>query len=796
MRNKLRFAACIAVCLGVAYCTGYSTQEILDATFVAKDKTPVNLLSPPDKTVSTKNPNFVWTSRNGASSYLLEISSKADFSQIVLSKTIASGSSPSYTLLNTDLNSLSALDAASYYWRVTADYAGDRITSTSALFHVLADNIVYVSAGASASNQIGNKSFPFTSIQAAIENANTRRSGVANVAMDVYVAAAASPYAEEISLRPGISIRGGYLATDWSRNIAANVTTIQAPIDMAIKAGPTITGAYTSTTWVEGFTVQGAANTISYGIFLSNSSPTLSNNIITGGTVTANGSSYGIYCNSSAPTISNNTMTGGLATGGGATSYGLYNNSSSPVISGNTISGGSGNVSRGISNTASSPTITNNTINGGQIPGGSGASYGIENLSSSSPVISNNIINGGTSLAGNSAGIYNTLSSPTISGNTITGGESATSYGILNMSNSPITIVGNVIRTSSVGTGSLTYGISNSSAVSTSTVISRNTIWAGSAGNDSYGISNTASSSPTISNNTIISGAAVAAGVRSFGIFASSSSPAILNNTVIVGPSGTSSFGIYMDSTVTSTLRNNVIVLTGKTSNRYAIYENALAVNPTSVQNNVLYDIGTGGTFYTYRDVDGTGQCYSGGASSSGNCINIADLEADLNAEAAGIAGGNINQNPMFVNFPVKLDSTREGADAGTTYNGTANTLEVTDCTDYVTNEYLEYDRDGTARQITACSTATGSGIVTFTPALSTASVVSREVRLWGANSTNLVIDLQLRTTSPCDVREGGLNLSGLFSVDRDNVTRTPALSCGPVNTGATGWSIGAYERD
>lgn len=74
--------------------------------------------------------------------------------------------------------------------------------------------------------------------------------------MEIHVAAAASPYAEEISLRPGISIRGGYLAADWSRNIAVNVTTIQAPIDMAIKGGPTVTGAYTSTTWVEGFTVR------------------------------------------------------------------------------------------------------------------------------------------------------------------------------------------------------------------------------------------------------------------------------------------------------------------------------------------------------------------------------------------------------------------------------------------------------------------------------------------------------------------------------------------------------------
>ena len=58
------------------------------------------------------------------------------------------------------------------------------------------------------------------------------------------------------------------------------------------------------------------------------------------------------------------------------------------------------------------------------------------------------------------------------------------------------------------------------------------------------------------------------------------------------------------------------------------------------------------------------------------------------------------------------------------------------------------------------------------------------------------VRDAERATRRFVDVREGGLNLSGLFTADRDNITRTPTLSCGPVNAGATGWSIGAYERD
>ena len=60
--------------------------------------------------------------------------------------------------------------------------------------------------------------------------------------------------------------------------------------------------------------------------------------------------------------------------------------------------------------------------------------------------------------------------------------------------------------------------------------------------------------------------------------------------------------------------------------------------------------------------------------------------------------------------------------------------------------------------------------------------------------------DWRLNTNAAnCNVRGGGLDLSGSFTQDRDLLTRTignPSGGCGATNTGATGWSIGAYESD
>lgn len=387
-------------------------------------------------------------------------------------------------------------------------------------------------------------------------------------------------------------------------------------------------------------------------------------------------------------------------------------------------------------------------------------------------------------------------SSPTIANNNITTAlaSNGDSYGIYASNSSP-TILNNVIASTGAIASNASIYFLNSSGIISGNLISSNRAGA-SAG--SYGIL-VIGGSPLIMNNAIYSGP-VTPSSESFGIYLNSSASAISNNTIVVGPGpgigANTTYAIFMSVSSTPAIRNNILHLSGKSATRIGIYENGTGDNPVAIRNNAIYDTGTGGNFFPYRDADGGGLCYTGGMSSGGNCVNIADMEADLNAESSGTVGGNISQNPSFLNLPVKLDVTIDAADTGAGYSGTAATIEVFNCTDYAATEYFEYNRDGIARQISSCSTATGSGIVTFTPALSSASSTGREIRLWGTNNTNLVIDFHLQASSPCDVRQGGLDLSALFTIDRDSVPRTAIPTCGPVNSGAAGWSTGAYESN
>ncbi|MFO1481214.1 MAG: DUF1565 domain-containing protein [Turneriella sp.] len=635
-------------------CSSITTSnELLEANFLAKGQAPIDLLSPTEnQQVNTANPTFSWSSR-GVNLYTIEIASDSKFVTPVLSKEITG---TSYTLANADLMSGTAIATNTYYWRVKVSRLADNLESKIGSFFLIAipangsgyAGALHVNGSSLADIQVGSKAAPFKTISNAIQVADALRNGRHTVSVDLVVAGGV--YTEEIFLVPGISIRGGYESTNWTRNISTNATIIQAPIDTAIRGGAGVTQAYTPTTVVEGFSIRGAPSVTGYGIYLNNSSPTIKSNDIIGGD-------------------------------GSSSSYGIYNTAASPVISGNVIkSGNSSNSSTyGIYNSSSSPTIVMNTISTGSVL--TGNNHVIYN-NDSSPIISNNIIIGGAS-NGNSAAVYNSQSS-----------------------------------------------------------------------------------SPTILNNTIIAG--ITSGTTHYGIYMYP-----LTGTPVSEPS----------------IQNNIIYVPGKTAVRAAIWENSTHANPTAVKNNAFFDLGSSGNFYSYRDGDGV--C-NGGASNY--CASIGDLEADLNSELSSSASGNVNESAVFANFPFKIDITQDGPDAGGAYAGTASSLEVANCVDYNLNEYFEYDRDGIARQILSCSTATGSGVVSFSPALAGPSATNRELRLWGINGTNFTLDFHLNPTTACNIREGGIDLSTFLASDRDGAVRTATLTCGPTNSGAIGWTVGAYE--
>ncbi|MFH1961832.1 MAG: right-handed parallel beta-helix repeat-containing protein [bacterium] len=163
-------------------------------------------------------------------------------------------------------------------------------------------------------------------------------------------------------------------------------------IDVSTLAGDenavTFDGSGADNAVISGFRITGATGGLRNGISCKNSSPTITNNIISGNAC------HGISCNYSSPLITNNTISGNY-------SCGISCGSSSPLITNNAITGNFW----GISCNSSSPLITNNVLTGNE--------YGIL-CSSSSPTVTNNTISGNTQ-----HGIYCNYSSPTITNNII-----------------------------------------------------------------------------------------------------------------------------------------------------------------------------------------------------------------------------------------------------------------------------------------------------------------------------------------------------------------------------------------
>jgi predicted CXXCH cytochrome family protein len=164
---------------------------------------------------------------------------------------------------------------------------------------------------------------------------------------------ASGTYFENISTAKAISLLGGYNASDWSRDPAANVTVIDANgAGSAVKT--------TANAVIDGFTIKGSAATgIVAGVYVRSCSPTITNN-----KVTLNGR-HGIFVEgSSSPVIENNLVA--------ANAYnGIYCYTfvagGSPVIYNNTIDG---NLN-GIRLYGYAAVIKNNIITGS-------SGYGIE----------------------------------------------------------------------------------------------------------------------------------------------------------------------------------------------------------------------------------------------------------------------------------------------------------------------------------------------------------------------------------------------------------------------------------
>ncbi|MBN1834495.1 MAG: right-handed parallel beta-helix repeat-containing protein [Spirochaetales bacterium] len=298
--------------------------------------------------------------------------------------------------------------------------------------------IIYVSVSRGADTNPGTLESPKRSIDAAIDyfvdNGLTGR---------VHVAEGTYRYEYNagrfLQVVEGISLCGGYSEDFGVRDPAVYDSRI---VDDSTAGGASetdpnravdIPAGVSSATVIDGFTIRGGGGSRTAAVFCKDSSPTVSNNVIYGGTGSVR--SFGIVSYGGDAQILNNREIHG---GDSATvSIGVWNYSGSKaLVQGNYIYGGTspgsatpttaygtvGIVSQ--SNTA--PTINGNTIHGGTTTGTPASTNGIQDNGSSAKIWNNTIYGGDSATASTGIGCFY-AGTAFIYNNTIDGGEAVTS---------------------------------------------------------------------------------------------------------------------------------------------------------------------------------------------------------------------------------------------------------------------------------------------------------------------------------------------------------------------------------
>ena len=329
----------------------------------------------------------------------------------------------------------------------------------------------------------------------------------------------------------GVRIYGGFNGTEGSlaaRNPAVNVTILSGDIDGAAgnanNAYHVISGFNLSNaTVLDGFTIRdgndNSGSGLGGGIYLSDSSPTFANLIITNNAVTSNGG--GIFITTvnntvpeasySRPSFTDVTFSNNTAGRGG----GLYAQNSSPsltrvVFSGNVANNGAGggmNVQVfAITDARNRPSLTDVTFSGNTATGGGG----FFNTYSDSTLL--RVTFSGNTATRRGGAILNEFSSPTLTNVTISGNTSNNvgadprgGGGIMNIASNPtlnnVTFNGNTSTANGI-TGGAIRTVKDPLGPTLSNVIIRNSILWG----DSTEIVSDGTGTVTVSDSVVQGG--------------------------------------------------------------------------------------------------------------------------------------------------------------------------------------------------------------------------------------------------------------------------------------------------
>jgi hypothetical protein len=280
-----------------------------------------------------------------------------------------------------------------------SDTAGNTLTTLSASKEAASANVVYgiqtvyVRAGESGN---GTMVSPLGDITAGImQAANNFTDGIwdsarVDVAEGTYAVASGTSH---IQMVEGVSLAGGFSATDWSLQ---DPTAYPSIIEDTVMTGGTdsapnrpidMGSGLSNATVLEGFTVKSGGGKAATAIFIHDgASPVLLHNKLLAQSPTD--LSVGIFITGSSPVIVGNYVHAGTPTDGSAVSVGIADDiASSIAVYNNTIDGGTADTTIGVG-TNGDDSIRNNIIDGGS---GTTASIGVY-IDGDNVNVENNII--------------------------------------------------------------------------------------------------------------------------------------------------------------------------------------------------------------------------------------------------------------------------------------------------------------------------------------------------------------------------------------------------------------------
>jgi parallel beta-helix repeat protein len=340
---------------------------------------------------------------------------------------------------------------------------------------------------------------------------------------------AGGSYVEQITLKSGVELYGGFAGTETlraQRDTAKNASILEGDHKSPVVKATTGIGADAV---LDGFTIQNGGSQYlptakGAGLNITSASPIIRNNVITGNAASVGG---GIYVASGAPLIEgntfsgnlagqgaaiylaasgnavirNNTMTGNTARGSSASGAGIYSLSASPVISGNTLRdnhatnpstvSGSGVNGGGIFVNKGTVEITRNVISGNEATTGGGGLY----VAGATGTIFANAISG--NFASTGGGLMLNAAAPQVANNIISGNGAASGGGLYLMVASPA-LVNNTVAGNSAPDGGALYLAASSNPAIANNILAWNT-------SGVFGVSGAA---PTFRSNILYGNAA------------------------------------------------------------------------------------------------------------------------------------------------------------------------------------------------------------------------------------------------------------------------------------------------